>query len=211
LATTSLFTAFTEPLFERRRVRPFEVLLGLLVVAGIGLVFGIANRDQLLGLASALVSALLAAIFPVLNRRLVTTGNDPLTMVAWEMAGAFTAALLLYPIAGGGVSLLAWKGLDWLWLLILAWLCTDFAHGFHISLLKHLSAYTTNLAINFEPLYGIVAAALLFNEHKQLHPLFYAGMATILIANILHPLLVRRFSKHQLLDATSNSVSSSSG
>ena len=40
MATISFFTAFTEPLLEKRRVRPFEVLLGLLVVAGIALVAG---------------------------------------------------------------------------------------------------------------------------------------------------------------------------
>jgi drug/metabolite transporter (DMT)-like permease len=195
MATISLFTAFTEPLLERRRIRPFEVLLGLLVVAGIGLVAGFVSREHLLGLGVALVSAFLASVFPVLNRKLVTGGSDPPTMVAWEMMGALAASLLLFPFVGGGVSLLAWQGLDWLWLFLLAWVCTVFAHGFHISLLKHLSAYTMNLAFNFEPLYGILAAALLFGEHKQLHPLFYAGLGTILLANLLHPLLVHRFTR----------------
>ncbi|WP_035612179.1 DMT family transporter [Haloferula sp. BvORR071] len=194
MATISLFTAFTEPLMEKRRVRPFEVLLGLLVVAGIVLVAGF-EHGRLLGLMVAMLAALLAAIFPVLNRKLVTMGGDPLVMVTWEMAGAFTIALALFPLVGGGVSLLAWQKLDWLWILLLAWVCTVFAHGFHIHLLRHLSAYTTNLAFNFEPVYGMIAAALLFGEHKQLHPLFYAGMGTILLANALHPFLMRRFAK----------------
>ena len=110
-------------------------------------------------------------------------------MVAWEMAGACTVALLLHPLLGGGVSLLAWQDLDWLWLLLLALVCTVFAHGFHIHLLRHLSAYTANLAINFEPVYGIIAAALLFGEHRQLHPGFFLGTSAILVANILHPLI----------------------
>jgi len=217
MATISLFTAFTEPLLEKRRIRPFEVLLGLLVVAGIGVVAGFVGKEHLLGLGVALISAFLASVFPVLNRKLVTGGSDPLTMVAWEMAGALTAALLLFPFVSGGFSLvawktlLAWKGLDWLWLLLLALVCTVFAHGFHISLLKHLSAYTMNLAFNFEPLYGILAAALFFGEYKELHPLFYAGLATILLANLLHPLMVHRIRRRQVLDETSNSVSSSSG
>ena len=210
MATISLFTAFTEPLLEKRRIRPFEVLLGLLVVAGIGLVAGFVSKQHLLGLGVALLIAFLASVFPVLNRKLVTGGSDPLTMVAWEMVGALAASLLLFPFVGGGVSLLAWKGLDWLWLLLLALVCTVFAHGFHIRPLKHLSAYTMNLAFNFEPLYGILAAALFFGEYKELHPLFYAGLATILLANLLHPLLVHWIRKRQL-DATSNSVSSSSG
>ena len=50
-------------------------------------------------------------------------------------------------------------------------------------------------SMNFEPIYGTVSAALFFGEHKQLHPLFYAGLATILAANILHPLCLRRVRK----------------
>lgn len=198
LATVSLFTAFTEPLFERRRVRPFEIMLGLLVVVGIVLIAGF-ERGHLLGLGVALLSAFLAAIFPVLNRRLVTTGGDPLVMVAWEMAGACAVSLLLFPWIGGGVPLLTWQGLDWLWLLLLAWVCTIFAHGFHIHLLRHLSAYTMSMAFNLEPIYGILGAALLFAEHKQLHPLFYLGMLTILASNLLHVMAMKRLHKREEL------------
>ena len=196
MATISFFTAFTEPLLEKRRVRPFEVLLGLLVVAGIALVAGF-ERGRLLGLGVALLGALLAAIFPVLNRRLLTSGGDPLMMVAWEMARACSVALLLYPLLGGGDPLLAWQAFDWLWLLLLALVCTVFAHAFHIHLLRRMSAYTANLAMNFEPVYGTLFAALLFAEHKQVHPLFYAGLATILAANLLHPYCLRRLEKER--------------
>lgn len=191
MASISLFTAFTEPLIEKRRVRPFEILLGLLVVGGIVLVAGI-ERGRLAGLAVALVSAFLAAIFPVLNRRIVRAGGDPKSMVAWEMVGAAAVSLIALPIFSPPSSLLKWQGYDWLWLLVLAWVCTVFAHGFQIHLLRHLSAYTSNLAFNFEPVYGIAAAALLFGEHHHLHPLFYVGTLTIIAANLSHPLLLRR-------------------
>ena len=193
MATTSFFTAFTEPFFEKRRIRPLEVALGLIVLLGISLVAGF-ERGRLLGLALALAGAFLAAVFPVLNRRLVRQGGmDPLTMVTWEMAGAFLAGIAAMPWLGGGYQVLfGMKGLDPLWILLLAWVCTVFAHGFHIHLLRHLSAYTSNLAINFEPIYGILAAAVLFGEHRQLHPGFFAGTAAIILANILHPLILRR-------------------
>jgi drug/metabolite transporter (DMT)-like permease len=114
------------------------------------------------------------------------------------MVGACTAALALFPFVSGGESLLDWKRLDWLWILLLAWVCTVFAHGFHIRLLRHLSAYTMNLAFNFEPVYGIIAAALLFSEHKQLNPFFYAGMGTILLANLAHVLVMRCLARKHL-------------
>lgn len=53
-----------------------------------------------------------------------------------------------------------------------------------------------NLAISFEPLYGIMAAAFFFGEHEQLTPMFYLGLATILAANVMHPLCVRLSRKN---------------
>lgn len=197
MATISLFTAFTEPLLERRRIRPLEVLLGLLVFLGILVIAGV-ERAHLGGLGLALLGALLAAIFPVLNRWQVNQArHDPMLIVAWEMVGACLiclAGLLVFQGRAGVVGLVDWNGFDWLWLLLLAWVCTVFAHAFYIHLLRRLSAYTMNLAFNFEPIYGIAAAALLFGEHRELHPGFFVGAAMILVANILHPVILRRLS-----------------
>ena len=194
MATTSLFTAFTEPLLEGRRVKPLEVALGCLVAVGILLVAGF-EQGRFAGLLVALLGAFLAAIFPVFNRRIVRSGVvDPMVMVTWEMLGALAAslaALPFLPASGGFAGLTAWHGLDWLWLLLLALVCTVFAHAIHISLLRQITAYAANLANNLEPVYGILGAAWLFGEHRDLHPGFYAGAATILAANVLHPLLSR--------------------
>lgn len=193
LATISLFTAFTEPLLTGRRIKPFEVLLGLIVVAGILLIAGV-ERGHLPGLGIALLGAFLAAVFSVLNRTIVTKGGDPLTMVGWEMIGAAAVCLATLPLfdPGGFAALLAPTRPDWLWILLLAWVCTVFAHAYYIHLLRSLTAYSMNLAFNFEPIYGILAAALIFQEHENLHPAFYVGALTILVANLLHPLLEKR-------------------
>lgn len=197
MATTSFFTAFTEPFFEKRRIRPLEVWLGLLVLAGIVMVAGF-ERGRLSGLVVALAGAFLAAVFPVLNRRMVRRDQlDPVVMVVWEMVGVFLVCMVALPwVDGAGAygRLMELHGWDWLWLVLLAWACTVFAHAFHIHLLRYLSAYTGNLAINFEPVYGIVAAAVLFAEHRQLHPGFFVGAGAIILANIAHPLVLRELS-----------------
>ncbi len=194
MASISFFTAFTEPMLEKRRVRTLEVALGLLVLLGILLIAGF-ERGRLLGLAVALLGALLASIFPVLNRRLVNEGRlDPQVMMIWEMIGVAAIAGVCLPwLDGTGAygRLFDLRGLDGVWLLWLAWACTVFAYAFHIHLLRHFSAYTSNLANNFEPVYGILGAAILFGEHRQLHPGFFAGAATIIVANIAHPLILR--------------------
>jgi drug/metabolite transporter (DMT)-like permease len=125
-------------------------------------------------------------------------------IVAWEMAGACLVCLFglaVFEGTAGFGKLLRLQGLDWLWLLLLGWVCTVFAHGFHIHLLRHLSAYTANLAINFEPIYGIAAAVVLFGEHRQLHPGFFVGTAGILLANLLHPLILRRQASRKRMGA----------
>lgn len=193
LSTISLFTAFTEPLILKRRFRPFEALLGLLVVAGIILIAGV-ERGNLPGLGAALLSALLAAIFPVFNQLLVNRGGEPMVMVGWEMVGACLIVLLLLPYfdPGGFPALLTPTPMDFFWFLVLAVACTVFGQAVHIRLLRKISAYTGNLAFNFEPVYGMLAAALIFHEHQNLHPAFYLGALTIVAANLLHPWLERR-------------------
>jgi drug/metabolite transporter (DMT)-like permease len=88
--------------------------------------------------------------------------------------------------------------MDWLWIGILAIVCTDFAQALTNRLLRSISAYDFNLAANFEPVYGIIAAALVFGEHASLKPAFYAGALTIVLANFLHPWLQRHFVKAEM-------------
>lgn len=194
LATLSLFTAFAEPLLNRQRIKRYEVMLGLLVLCGIMLIAG-AQSQHTLGLGLALLSALLAAIFTVINRHMVVTGSDPLVMVSWEMLSAAVVCCIAIPIFDPiGLEALAFTDpLDWLWLMILAFACTVYAQDLTNRLLRQISAYNFNLAANFEPVYGIVAAALIFGEHEELQLTFYLGALTILLANFLQPRLQRRF------------------
>jgi len=196
LATMSLFTAFAEPLFTRRRIRPFEVFIGMVVVVGVCLIAGV-EQAHAPGLSLALLSALFAAIFLVLNRIIVVGGVDPMVMVGWEMAGSAAVCLAAVPVfdPGGLPALAIGDAWDWLWIAILAIVCTVFAQDLTNRLLRHITAYDMNLVSNFEPVYGIIAAAIIFNEHENLKPAFYLGALTIILANFLHPLLQRRFSR----------------
>ena len=196
LATLSLFTAFTEPLLNRRKILKFEVFLGLIVLAGICLIAGVETHHAL-GLGVALFSAFLASVFLVLNRTIVTNGGDPMVMVGWEMVASTVVCFLAIPVFDplGLPALAVTDAMDWLWIIILAWGCTVFAQALTNRLLYSISAYNFNLAANFEPVYGILAAAVIFNEHANLKPAFYLGTSAIVLANLLHPMLQRRFGK----------------
>jgi drug/metabolite transporter (DMT)-like permease len=194
LATLSLFTAFTEPLLTGRRIKPFEVFLGLVVLAGICLIAGV-ETAHVVGLGVALLSALLAAVFLVLNRTIVVNGGDPMVMVGWEMVASTLVCFFAVPIFDPArfPALSVGVPKDWLWIAILAFGCTVFAQALTNRLLRTISAYDFNLAANFEPVYGIIAAAIVFGEHANLKPAFYLGTSAIVLANFLHPLLRKRF------------------
>jgi drug/metabolite transporter (DMT)-like permease len=48
-----------------------------------------------------------------------------------------------------------------------------------LSALKHISAFTLNVTLNMEPVYGILLAFVFFNEQKQLGTSFYVGFTLI--------------------------------
>ena len=78
---------------------------------------------------------------------------------------------------------------DWLWLFVLALLCTTLAYVLTLKSLKHLSAFASNLVINLEPVYGILLAIVILKEHKELNTMFYIGAGIILLTVFSYPLV----------------------
>jgi drug/metabolite transporter (DMT)-like permease len=86
---------------------------------------------------------------------------------------------------------------DWLWLLVLAWLCTVLSFDLQLNALKKISAFTANLTYNLEPVYGIILAFIFFNENKELHRDFYIGVFLILLAVALQ--MIRIYKEQRKL------------
>jgi len=96
LATLALWTSLLEPLLLWRRVRPYEVGLGLLAMVGLYLISQ-AEFTQLTGLLVAVASAGLSALFSVLNSQLVKR-HAPVRLTFYEMLGACLSIVLFFPI-----------------------------------------------------------------------------------------------------------------
>ena len=192
MATLALWTSLLEPLLLWRRVRAYEVGLGLLTMVGLYLVSR-AELDQLAGLLVAILSAGLSALFSVLNSQLVKR-HAPLRLSLYEMAGACLSIALFFPVysryftEGRGLQL-TWSGYDWLWLGLLAGVCTVYAFSSSVELMKRLSAFVVNLTINLEPVYGIVLAVLIFGSEEKMSLGFYLGTVVILFSVLIHPML----------------------
>lgn len=196
IALATVFTALIEPWLARTRFSKRDLALGIAVLPGVALVVGGVPHGMRLGIAVGTLSALLVALFGSLNKRLVEHG-DPLTVTAIEL-GAGTLALtalaplmpLLFPAFAG--DLLVWPGgQDAALLLVLALACTLLPFALSLLALRHMSAFSAQLAVNLEPVYAIALAIVLLGEQRELTPLFYAGVAIILAAVLVHPLLGR--------------------
>ncbi|PZO08503.1 MAG: EamA family transporter [Lysobacteraceae bacterium] len=192
IALATVFVPMVEPWITGRRFEPRELLLGVAVVPGVALVVGGVPAGMRLGIVVGTVSALLVAFFGALNKRYVERA-DPLTVTCVELGAGGLILALLTPVLPWFGSPLVLPGFnDAVLLLVLAMACTLLPFALSLVALRHMSAFSAQLAVNLEPIYAIVLAALLLNEQRELGGMFYAGVAIILAGVFAHPLLSRR-------------------
>jgi len=168
-------------------------------VVGIGVV--LIFRSELhysYGIIIALISAVTAAVFSIINSFHVKRAHYQV-ITFYEMVGAFVFAVVVLPLMSGeqGIQLVPSLA-DWGYLLILSVVCTVVAFSFYVDVLDRLSVFTVNFANNLEPVYGIVLAALILNDHRYLGPGFYVGASVIVVSMIAYPWVrrrMRRFSR----------------
>ncbi|WP_224997165.1 DMT family transporter [Cesiribacter sp. SM1] len=201
MATGTLWTSVLEPLVMKRPFKWYELMLGAVVILGLYVIFRF-EFDHALGLSMAVASAFLSSAFTVINSRL-TQHHNHFLITFWEMVGACLATALFFPLyvntlAPGGTLSLGLNWVDVACLLALALVCTVYAYSVSVELQKRLSAFTVNLTVNLEPIYGILLAIFIFKEHKQLTTGFFIGTLIILSAVLIYPVLVRMERKRQL-------------
>lgn len=188
LAVGPVFTALVEPWITRRALVRRELWLGLGVIPGVALVVGGVEVGFRLGIVLGLLSAVLASLFASLNKRYVHRA-DPMTVTAVEIgAGALFVTLVAPWFAGGLAQAFPLpRGADAGWMALLVVACTLLPFTLSLVALRQISAFTAQLAVNLEPLYAILLAALIFGEQRELTAGFYLGVALILGAVFLHP------------------------
>ncbi len=184
-SSIGFFTALFEPLLMKTPFRPVELLLGLLVIAGILIIFHFDSRYKT-GIILGVVSAMLGAIFPVYNRQMMQRMNAE-TLMTYELSGGWLALSLVMPFYLRQYPDARWMPSfsDWWWLLFLSWVCSVWAFQLSANALKKISAFTVNLTYNLEPVYGILLAFAIYHENQELDKSFYVGLLLILTAVLL--------------------------
>lgn len=192
-ATCSFWAAILEPIIKRKKIAAIEIALGVVVLIGLGIILAFDFKHPL-GLLLGVVSGLTAAWFSIINSKLVHQVNA-YAITFYEMLGACLLILLFMPLY---VQLpmvdqlnLAPTTIDWFYIAIMAWACSVYAFSASINLSKKISVFMIQLALNLEPLYGILLALLIFGQQEVMNWQFYLGTAIVLSAVIIYPILKR--------------------
>lgn len=195
MATTCLFLSVIEPLLLNKIFRRIDFLVALLIIPGMVMVVQNIDASRYTGVLAGLVSAMLAALFSVLNKKYISIAR--VWHISWiEMTSAcITLSLIMITILPWSEGMRFWPlSFEWPYLLLLGVLCTTVAHAMSLFALQHLSAFALNLVVNLEPVYGILLAMVILKENKELNLGFYTGAALILMAVITYPYLLKRYS-----------------
>lgn len=198
LSSITLFTAILEPILFKKAFSPVQLLFSVLVIVGVSFM---ANDQQqhFWGIMVGLGSAFFSALFTVLNKSIVNRYDSRL-LSFYEMSLGFILLSILMPLYQLWVPQTNWIPSidDWGYLILLSFFCTVVAFNLSLSSLRTISAFTVNLVINLEPVYGIALAFIVFKEHKQLGPGFYIG-SVVILGTVLAEVLWKRYSEKKRL------------
>ena len=192
LSCIAFFTSILEPIIVKSKISIVDILLSLVGVGGVALIFHFDNKYRI-GILLGLISALFSALFSTYNKKNVAVASSQ-SIMFYELVGGFLFLTVLLPFYLNYLPThqLVPTPKDIIWLLILSWVCTVIAMDLSLQALKKVSAFTQNLTLNLEPVYGIALAFIIYKEQKDLNSNFYWGLGLILLSVALQMLRIAR-------------------
>ena len=179
LSTSSLFSALIEPIFFKRKLLAYEVIMGIIVVLALAFVMG-AETQYISGYIYGITSALLGTLFTLFNAKYIKKVEAAHITMIEMLAGVIIISCLLlfkqdFTIFTTSISLD-----DFYYLIILAVLCTSMVFVWMTEIMRHISPYSLIMAINLEPIYSILLALLIFGDNELMSSSFYIGSSVII-------------------------------
>lgn len=191
MSTGAFFTALLEPIFYKRKLIWYELLFGGVVVAALYMIFEVETAYQT-GILLALLSAFLSSVFTLINGKFIKNHN-PTKISFYELLIGSLFVTLYLTVAKTdiffSIQFFTLPTMDWVYIGILASVCTAYAFIASVAVMKHLSPYTVMLTINLEPVYGILLAFLVLGDAEQMSAQFYYGAIVILVIVIANGIL----------------------
>lgn len=202
ISTVAIFTAILEPLTTKAKFKLRDILLALMGGLGMYLVY-MGTEANRLGVILGVISAFVVAIASTFNKPL-SERNDPYNLTLTEFSGAFLFCTLSLPLylTFFPQSNLVPTANDFGLLMVFVVLCTLAPFILNLYALKHVSAFSSNLSFNMEPVWGILAAVIFYKEHKTLSFQFFFGLSLILLSVVVYSFI--KFTEMRKNAAISN-------
>ena len=194
-STAAFFTSFLEPLFFKRKIIFYEIILGLLVVIGVFLIFN-AEFNFINGIILGILSAFFASLFSVLNGVMIK--NDSAVKISFYEFVSGVIFITIYLILTDNIISLNienYLSLNYLYIFILGSVCTAYAFIASVYLLKFITPYSVVLTYNLEPIYGILLALLFFADNEKMSFQFYIGLFLILSSVLINMYVKKTLNK----------------
>lgn len=194
LSTGAFFASILEPIFYKKRIVPYELLLGFAVIIGLYIIFKVEVKF-INGILLALFSAFLSALFAVINSQFVKKHNSTIISFYELIGGVVFFSFFLLLSNSFSLKFFQVSTNDLMYLFILSSICTAYAFIESTRVMKYLSPYTVMLTINLEPIYGIILAVIIFKEKEKMSFEFYIGALIILCTVLINTLIKSRKTK----------------
>lgn len=189
-STGAFFASLIEPLFYRRRIISYEIVFGLLVMIGVAMIVQI-EGEYFYGIILGILSAFLSSLFAVMNGKFVQNYNA-LTISFYEFISGilFISIFLLFDNENGfSSSFFNITFSDFIYLLILASVCTAYAFIASVYVMKHITPFSVVLTYNLEPVYGMIMAFIIFPDKEKMPVVFYIGSSLIILTVLLNAII----------------------
>ena len=189
-STGAFFASLIEPLFYRRRIISYEIILGLLVMVGVAMIMQI-DSEYFYGIILGILSAFFSSLFAVMNGKFVQNYNAVTISFYEYISGVlFISIFLAFDHEHGfSVSFFNITFSDFIYLLILASICTAYAFIASVYVMKHITPFSVVLTYNLEPVYGIIIAFIIFPEKERMPVIFYIGSSLIIFTVFLNAII----------------------
>lgn len=185
-STGAFFASLIEPIFYKRKIDRYEILFGLLVSIGVYIILD-SEIKYLTGILLGISSAFFSSLFAVINGKFVEKHNASIISFYEFIGGVlFISIYLLFANDGFSQEFFKLNSKDWIYILILASICTAYAFIASVHIMKYISPFTVMLTYNLEPVYGIVLAILIFGNNEIMSTNFYYGAILILLTILLN-------------------------
>ena len=194
-STGAFFASLIEPIFYKRKIIPYEIIFGLLVIAGVFMIMQ-TEIKYLLGICLGIISALFSSLFAVINGKFVAHHNASTISFYEFISGVFFISLYIaFSNDGFDASFFKLSINDWIYLGILASVCTAYAFIASVYVMRYITPYSVVLTYNLEPIYGIFLALLFFPQTEVMPPIFYIGAALIICTVLMNALVKYKIGK----------------